>query len=122
MVRYGTGQIPDSARCDTNTQTNKHQIKAVWTLVNARRYWSNVFCIATGIKITWTLIKITLGSSVIIVKLKNPSSCKIVSDPPTPIFSNYFFWILPMLSLKIRTPDSMFTDCTYMYMYMYVQY
>ena len=55
LVRYGTGQIRDSARRDTNTQTNKHQIKAVWTLASARRYWSNVFCIATGIKAVWTL-------------------------------------------------------------------
>ena len=39
----------DSARRDTNKHTNKHQIKAVWTLASARRYWSNVFCIATGI-------------------------------------------------------------------------
>ena len=30
-------------------------IKAVWTLASARRYWSNVFCIATGIKAVWTL-------------------------------------------------------------------
>ena len=27
MVRYGTGQIRDSARRDTNTQTNKHQTR-----------------------------------------------------------------------------------------------
>ena len=28
----------DSARRDTNKHTNKHQIKAVWTLASARRY------------------------------------------------------------------------------------
>ena len=51
----------DSARRDTNKHTNKHPIKAVWTLASARRYWSNVFCIATGIRkkkhnksIVWT--------------------------------------------------------------------
>ena len=27
----------------------------MWTLASARRYWSNVFCIATGIKAVWTL-------------------------------------------------------------------
>ena len=55
MVRYGTGKIREPANgqlCDTvrdrygiapgvtqtNKQTNKHQIKAVWTLASARRY------------------------------------------------------------------------------------
>ena len=38
FVVTDTGQIRDSSRRDTNKQTNKHQIKAVWTLASARRY------------------------------------------------------------------------------------
>ena len=40
MVQYGTGQIRDSARRDTNKQTPN---KALWTLASARRYWGCVY-------------------------------------------------------------------------------